>query len=196
MARVFEKEHKDDLKAIENLECSQEFRERNFAPSSYQSAQNRTMPMFEVTEAGFSFLAMGFTGAAPVSLVCTATRKPHTRRQGLGRDALRMPKNGLKGAFSRDVFVFLSLPVEKSRQERDFERCSWVFQARPQRSSRAAGPIRNKEMASHAGGLVAVWDGKSRGQPTTDKAGSSAWTGRIKRLRPGRCSRVFVSGGP
>jgi len=193
---VFGKNHFHVLDATEALGCSQGFRGTNFSVSSYVSEQNKTMPLFAMTEAGFSFLEMGFTGAAPVSLVCTATRKPHTRRQGLGRDALRMPKNGLKGAFSRDVFVFLSLPVEKSRQERDFERCSWVFQARPQRSSRAAGPIRNKEMASHAGGLVAVWDGKSRGQPTTDKAGSSAWTGRIKRLRPGRCSRVFVSGGP
>jgi len=96
---VFEKEHKDDLKAIENLECSQEFRERNFAPSSYQSAQNRTMPMFEVTEAGFSFLAMGFTGAAPVSLLRAATRKT-TRGQTLTEARLECPKRALNGGFS------------------------------------------------------------------------------------------------
>jgi Rha family phage regulatory protein len=54
MARVFEKEHKDVLKAIENLECSSEFRLLNFGASSYLSAQNRTMPMFEVTETGFT----------------------------------------------------------------------------------------------------------------------------------------------
>ena len=32
VAEAFEKEHKDVLRAISNLECSQEFNERNFAP--------------------------------------------------------------------------------------------------------------------------------------------------------------------
>ena len=32
VAQAFEKEHKDVLRAISNLECSEEFNERNFAP--------------------------------------------------------------------------------------------------------------------------------------------------------------------
>ena len=63
VALVFEKRHDDVLRSVQNLECSPEFRDRNFADSSYQSEQNRTMPMYEMTEAGFTFLAMGFTGA-------------------------------------------------------------------------------------------------------------------------------------
>lgn len=62
VAEVFEKNHKDVLRDIENLTCSQEFRERNFAPSSYQSIQNKKMPMYVMTKDGFTFLAMGYTG--------------------------------------------------------------------------------------------------------------------------------------
>lgn len=62
VARVFEKEHRHILEAIKNLECSQVFRDVNFNVSSYQSEQNKTMPMFEITQDGFAFLAMGFTG--------------------------------------------------------------------------------------------------------------------------------------
>lgn len=59
----FGKQHKDVLRALENIECSQEFRRRNFAPSSYNNSQNKAQPMFEITRDGFVFLCMGFTGA-------------------------------------------------------------------------------------------------------------------------------------
>lgn len=62
VARNFEKEHKDVLRAIKSLECSQEFGQRNFAPSSYLSDQNKEMPEYLITRDGFAFLAMGFTG--------------------------------------------------------------------------------------------------------------------------------------
>ena len=66
VAEVFEKEHKDVLKAIDNLECSDTFRERNFALSSYAVATGngaiREYPAYRLTRDGFSFLAMGFTG--------------------------------------------------------------------------------------------------------------------------------------
>jgi Rha family phage regulatory protein len=62
VAERFGKEHFHVLKAIENLECSQEFRASNFRCSSYLSRQGKTMPMIEMTRDGFMFLAMGFTG--------------------------------------------------------------------------------------------------------------------------------------
>lgn len=62
VAEEFEKEHKNVLRDIENLSCSQEFRRLNFALSSYKNSQNKTQPMFLMTKDGFSFLAMGYTG--------------------------------------------------------------------------------------------------------------------------------------
>ena len=63
VAEVFEKEHKDVLRAIENLECSQQFRERNFTPSNYLSSQGKNLSCVEMTRDGFTFLAMRFTGS-------------------------------------------------------------------------------------------------------------------------------------
>ena len=64
IAEAFEKQHKDVLRSISNVECSDEFRRRNFAPSSYMNSQNKMMPLFNITRDGFTFLAMGFTGKA------------------------------------------------------------------------------------------------------------------------------------
>lgn len=63
VAEAFEKEHKDVLKAISNLECSEEFSRRNFAHTPYVHPQNgQTYPAYRLTRDGFAFLAMGFTG--------------------------------------------------------------------------------------------------------------------------------------
>lgn len=62
IADTFGKRHADVLRDIENLECSKEFRERNFALSSYNSVQNRNFPMYYITRDGFTLLVMGYTG--------------------------------------------------------------------------------------------------------------------------------------
>jgi anti-repressor protein len=66
VAEMFEKLHKNVLRDIENLECSNEFRRLNFALSSYtqQMPNNATkqVPEYIMTRDGFTFLAMGFTG--------------------------------------------------------------------------------------------------------------------------------------
>ena len=66
IAEYFGKPHKNVLEKIKNLETSQEFRERHFQPSQYDQQMPtggiKSNPMFEITENGFTFLAMGFTG--------------------------------------------------------------------------------------------------------------------------------------
>lgn len=62
VADKFGKAHRDILKSIRNLDCSEDFKQRNFAPSSYTNKQNKTVPCYELTRDGFSFLCMGFTG--------------------------------------------------------------------------------------------------------------------------------------
>lgn len=64
VAERFEKRHADVLRAVDGLECSADFRERNFAFSTYRpDGQRRDYPYVLMTRDGFSFLAMGFTGA-------------------------------------------------------------------------------------------------------------------------------------
>ena len=62
VAETFEKRHDDVLKSIRNLGCSDKFRLRNFAESTYINEQGRKQPCYYMTKNGFSFLVMGYTG--------------------------------------------------------------------------------------------------------------------------------------
>ena len=63
VARAFGKEHRNVLRDIDNLDCSEAFRTLNFELSSYKPAgAKRSYPMFHITRDGFVFLVTGFTG--------------------------------------------------------------------------------------------------------------------------------------
>lgn len=66
VAEHFGKSHKDVLRAISNVGCSDSFRERNFAPSVYSVktgiGKERTYKCYNLTRDGFIFTVMGFTG--------------------------------------------------------------------------------------------------------------------------------------
>ncbi len=62
VANHFGKNHKDVLKSIKLLDCSLNFTERNFAPSTYKDTSGKKNPLYYMTRDGFTFLAMGFTG--------------------------------------------------------------------------------------------------------------------------------------
>lgn len=64
VAAAFGKNHKSVLRAIDNVrsECGVNFTRRNFALSDYQDSTGRTLPMITMTRAGFTLIAMGFTG--------------------------------------------------------------------------------------------------------------------------------------
>lgn len=66
VAEVFGKQHKDVLKAVKSLDCSEDFHERNFALMQKSikigNGAERKSPMYYITRDGFMFLVMGFTG--------------------------------------------------------------------------------------------------------------------------------------
>lgn len=62
VAEFFEKQHKNVLQSINELEIPNDFRRLNFQPSSYLNKQNKEQPSFNITRDGFSLLTMGFTG--------------------------------------------------------------------------------------------------------------------------------------
>ncbi|MGG7074361.1 Rha family transcriptional regulator [Campylobacter sp. 9BO] len=61
IAKVFEKEHRDILKAVRTLP-KDEFFTQNFKESFYLNKQNKRQPCYNLTRDGFSLLVMGFTG--------------------------------------------------------------------------------------------------------------------------------------
>ena len=62
IAETFEKNHKEVLRDIKNLKCSDDFRQRNFAPISYEDSYGRKQKAYAVTRDDFTLLAMGYTG--------------------------------------------------------------------------------------------------------------------------------------
>jgi Rha family phage regulatory protein len=67
IAKCFGKHHKNVLRKIESLECSEEFHKLNFELMENEVeiglGKTRKEPMYRITRDGFVFLAMGFTGA-------------------------------------------------------------------------------------------------------------------------------------
>lgn len=67
VADKFEKNHRDVMRSIKMLDCSEDFRARSFALSSYSvetgNGTYKEYPEYLMTRDGFTFLAMGFTGA-------------------------------------------------------------------------------------------------------------------------------------
>jgi Rha family phage regulatory protein len=63
VADVFSKEHKDVLKKIDDLDCSSDFRKRNFSLSDYKVADNnKPYKKYLIKRDGLVFLVMGYTG--------------------------------------------------------------------------------------------------------------------------------------
>lgn len=62
VAEKFEKEHSSVLRAIKEAHCSQAFTDANFAVSTYKDSSGRELPMYLMTQKGFSWIALGFTG--------------------------------------------------------------------------------------------------------------------------------------
>jgi len=62
VAKHFNKDHKNVLRAIKTLECSKEFIKLNFELNEYKDSIGRKLTMYMITKDGFVFLAMGFTG--------------------------------------------------------------------------------------------------------------------------------------
>lgn len=62
VAECFEKEHKNVIRDIRELDCSEEFRLLNFEQSSYKNQQGKKQPCYCMTRDGFVFLVMGYRG--------------------------------------------------------------------------------------------------------------------------------------
>ncbi|TGT65328.1 hypothetical protein EN802_31980 [bacterium M00.F.Ca.ET.159.01.1.1] len=62
VAERFGKQHKNVLRDIEGIECSEEFYRLNFEPVEYEDSRGRLQPKFRMTRDGFSLLVMGFNG--------------------------------------------------------------------------------------------------------------------------------------
>lgn len=94
--RGFEKQHKNVLRDIEALQCSEEFAGSNFGPISYKDSMNRSKPAYHLTRDGFTFLAMGFTGKGQCLQPSVAFQLRENPPQGSGKARLAHISNATK----------------------------------------------------------------------------------------------------
>lgn len=62
VADVFGKPHRNIIRDIESLDCSEEFSKLNYEQSEYKTDRGKVYKCYNITEDGFYFLCMGFTG--------------------------------------------------------------------------------------------------------------------------------------
>ena len=62
VADRFQKRHDNVLRAIANLDCSNEFHRLNFEERDYVDERGKSYKCYDISRDGFSLLAMGFTG--------------------------------------------------------------------------------------------------------------------------------------
>ncbi len=62
VADRFGKRHRDVLRSIKLLKCSKDFNARNFAPVEYKDPKGEKRTYYDMTQDGWMFLVMGFTG--------------------------------------------------------------------------------------------------------------------------------------
>ena len=62
VAETFGKAHRNLMRDIEKLGCSDEFKALNFERFTFTNKMNRSFDGYVMTKNGFAFLCMGFTG--------------------------------------------------------------------------------------------------------------------------------------
>ena len=62
VAEKFGKAHRTVLRSIQNLDCSEEFSLHNFVPSNYTNTRGKIYTEYIMTQKGFEYLTLGFTG--------------------------------------------------------------------------------------------------------------------------------------
>lgn len=62
VAKHFKRPHKTVLRALDGVDCSEEFNRHNFVPIEYVDGRGRSQREVRMTKDGFMFLVMGFTG--------------------------------------------------------------------------------------------------------------------------------------
>lgn len=121
VAVFFDKRHADVLRALENLSCSKRFAERNFAFSTYEDSSGRSLRMCDMTKDGFSFLAMGFTGAKAATFKERYIEQFNAMEAELRRIATSGPTIDLNdpGALRGLLLTYSEKAIELERQVKE-----------------------------------------------------------------------------
>ena len=135
VAATFGKQHKDVLRAIENIIVNlPEDRRRNFALCFENNALANGKPIkrYRLTRDGFTFLAMGFTGEKAQAFkwaYIDAFNRMEAKLHGITRNALPRSRPPNSSRFSRPSHAGRRPPVRTTRRSTGRSRCGFRFRA-------------------------------------------------------------------
>lgn len=94
IAETFGKRHDHVLRDIRELECSEDFRISNFGETPYIHPQNgQTYHKYLITQDGFSFLVMGYTGKEAARFKEMYIAEFNRMRDELSKPQFNLPQN-------------------------------------------------------------------------------------------------------
>lgn len=85
VAKFFEKDHAHVLRDIEQLYCSEDFRQSNFGLTYYHDDQGKKRHCVEMSRDGFWFLAMGYKGQKAATIKETFLKKFNEMEQFIAK---------------------------------------------------------------------------------------------------------------
>lgn len=117
VAEVFGKEHKNVLKDIRELDCSDEFNRLNFEPISYEDSYGRSQSAMAITRDGFSFLVMGYTGKKAAQFKEQYITKFNQMEQKLKANAPQNYIEALKALIAKEEQALLNQPKVEAYEQ-------------------------------------------------------------------------------
>lgn len=103
IAETFGKEHRNVLRDIRELECSEQFSLLNFEQTTYTAQNGQSYEKYFITQDGFSFLVMGYTGKEAARF-----KEMYINEFNLMKDQLNKPQFALPQTMIEAVESYLN----------------------------------------------------------------------------------------
>ncbi|MEF2244006.1 Rha family transcriptional regulator [Paenibacillus sp. IITD108] len=117
VAETFGKEHKHVMRDIRYLDCSEEFHQSNFGLVEYKDDGGRTYQKYIITEQGFAFLAMGYTGKEAARFKEMYISEFGRMREQLNRPPVLDSNTAIALALQQTSQMMLKVPQIESKLE-------------------------------------------------------------------------------
>lgn len=151
IAETFGKRHADVMRDIRNLECSDEFNQRNFAQIEYSDESNRKYPKFLITQDGFSFLVMGYTGREAARF-----KEMYIGEFNRMRDELNKPRFALPQTMPEALRMLAAEMESKALMAADNERLTIETAEQKRKLQEQEAPVAIYNLAISAQGTMSM----------------------------------------
>jgi Rha family phage regulatory protein len=184
VAEKFGREHRTILRAVDNLECSEDFRLHNYVQTSRPDSQGKGQRLVEMTFDGFVFLVMGFTGSEAAKVKEWYIGQFNAMRKQLQERATALPVSTAGMTSAQLLFLGNALTAQALATEKLAEQEAKIAELLPAAESyeRLFEPSKGSLLPRDAANVVGITQNKF-----------VAWLIRLKWLYRGKNGLRAVS---